>query len=41
MIYLAMIILKGWEVFHGDIFKHVSSSTPFLYNIREPKMNKK
>ena len=34
-----MAILEGWDIFHfeGDILRHVSSSTSFLYNIKEPK----
>ena len=32
-------ILDGWDVSHfkGYILRHVSSSNPFLNNIREPK----
>ena len=34
-----MPILKVWNIsnFKSDILMHVSSSTPFLYNKREPK----
>ena len=39
IISLAMNILGGWDTsnFKGDIFRHVSSSNIFLYNIRQPK----
>ena len=32
-------LLEGWDIsyFKGDIFRHISSSTPFLCNIRDPK----
>ena len=37
--YRAITILKGWDPSHfkSDILMLVSSSIPFLYNIREPK----
>ena len=39
MISLAMNILEDWDIsnFKGDILRHVLSSNPILYIIREPR----